>query len=69
MGYDGEKGGLPRVVRDAIHFLRETGERHYLRRSGRYAEALSGMQEEGLFRRSPNSVLLRQVTEAYDRGQ
>jgi Rho GTPase-activating protein 1 len=26
------------------------------------------MEEEGLFRRSPNSVLLRQVQEAYDRG-
>jgi Rho GTPase-activating protein 1 len=27
-----------------------------------------GLEEEGLFRRSPNSVLLRQVQEAYDRG-
>ena len=26
MGYDGEKGGIPRVVRDSIQFLRETGE-------------------------------------------
>jgi Rho GTPase-activating protein 1 len=26
------------------------------------------MEEEGLFRRSPNSVLLRQVVETYDRG-
>ncbi|KAJ8523208.1 hypothetical protein ONZ45_g299 [Pleurotus djamor] len=25
MGYDGEKGGIPRVVRDSIQFLRETG--------------------------------------------
>ena len=25
MGYDGEKDGLPRVVRDCIQFLRETG--------------------------------------------
>lgn len=52
MGYDGEKGGIPRVVRDCIVFLRETG-----------------MQEEGLFRRSPSSALLRQVQQAYDRGQ
>ncbi|TCD61399.1 hypothetical protein EIP91_008520, partial [Steccherinum ochraceum] len=51
MGYDGEKGGIPRVVRDCIVFLRE-----------------SGMQEEGLFRRSPSSALLRQVQQAYDRG-
>lgn len=26
MGYDGEKGGVPRVVKDCIQFLRETGE-------------------------------------------
>ncbi|TDL22134.1 RhoGAP-domain-containing protein [Rickenella mellea] len=52
MGYDGEKGGLPRVVKDSIQFLRDTS-----------------LEEEGLFRRSPNSALLRQVQEAYDRGQ
>ncbi|KAF7308330.1 Rho GTPase-activating protein 8 [Mycena chlorophos] len=51
MGIDGEKGGLPRVVRDAIQFVRE-----------------SGMEEEGLFRRSPQSVLLRAAQDAYDRG-
>jgi Rho GTPase-activating protein 1 len=28
----------------------------------------TGLEEEGLFRRSPNSVLLKQVQEAYDRG-
>ena len=27
-----------------------------------------GLQEEGLFRRSPNSVALRNVQAAYDRG-
>ncbi|KAH9480705.1 Rho GTPase-activating protein 8 [Psilocybe cubensis] len=51
MGYDGEKGGIPRVVKDAIHYLRQ-----------------SGMQEEGLFRRSPSSSLLRAAQDAYDRG-
>lgn len=25
MGYDGEKGGVPRVVKDAIQYLRDTG--------------------------------------------
>jgi Rho GTPase-activating protein 1 len=25
MGFEGEKGGLPRVVRDCIQYLRETG--------------------------------------------
>ncbi|VDB87380.1 unnamed protein product [Peniophora sp. CBMAI 1063] len=51
MGYDGEKGGIPRVVKDAIQYLRDTG-----------------LQEEGLFRRSPSSALLKQIKEAYDRG-
>ncbi|KAI0372317.1 Rho GTPase activation protein [Pilatotrama ljubarskyi] len=51
MGYDGEKGGLPRVVRDCIQYLRSTG-----------------LHDEGLFRRSPNSVLLKQAAQAYDRG-
>ncbi|KAI0260222.1 hypothetical protein BC834DRAFT_901746 [Gloeopeniophorella convolvens] len=52
MGYDGEKGGIPRVVKDCTQYLRETG-----------------LADEGLFRRSPNSATLRQVKEAYDRGQ
>lgn len=52
MGYDGEKGGIPRVVKDAIQFLRD-----------------SGMEEEGLFRRSPATALLRAAQEAYDRGR
>ncbi|KAI1790203.1 hypothetical protein LXA43DRAFT_1149798 [Ganoderma leucocontextum] len=51
MGFDGEKGGLPRVVRDCIQYLRSTG-----------------LRDEGLFRRSPNSVLLKQAAQAYDRG-
>lgn len=25
MGFDGEKGGIPRVVKDCIDYLRETG--------------------------------------------
>ncbi|KAI8978734.1 Rho GTPase activation protein [Trametes punicea] len=51
MGFDGEKGGLPRVVKDCIQYLRSTG-----------------LQDEGLFRRSPNSVMLKQAAQAYDRG-
>ncbi|KAI0715681.1 hypothetical protein C8T65DRAFT_142866 [Cerioporus squamosus] len=51
MGFDGEKGGLPRVVKDCIQYLRSTG-----------------LHDEGLFRRSPNSVLLKQAVQAYDRG-
>ncbi|KAI0297651.1 hypothetical protein BC826DRAFT_1090815 [Russula brevipes] len=52
MGYDGEKGGVPRVVKDCAQYLRQTG-----------------LTDEGLFRRSPNSSTLKQVKEAYDRGQ
>ncbi|KAF8644758.1 hypothetical protein AX16_008291 [Volvariella volvacea WC 439] len=51
MGYDGEKGSVPRVVKDCIQFLRE-----------------DGLAEEGLFRRSPSSVMLRAAQDAYDRG-
>ncbi|GLB33222.1 putative divergent CRAL/TRIO domain containing protein [Lyophyllum shimeji] len=51
MGYEGEKGGLPRVVKDSIQFLRERG-----------------LSEEGLFRRSPPSAMLRAAQDAYDRG-
>ena len=29
MGYDGEKGGIPRVVMDCILFLRETGTKDF----------------------------------------
>ncbi|KAG9227227.1 hypothetical protein CCMSSC00406_0004234 [Pleurotus cornucopiae] len=51
MGYEGEKGGVPRVVKDCIQFLRETG-----------------MEDQGLFRRSPSSSMLRAAKDAYDRG-
>ncbi|KAJ3742305.1 Rho GTPase activation protein [Lentinula detonsa] len=51
MGYEGEKGGVPRVVKDTIQYLRETG-----------------LEDEGLFRRSPSSAILRAAQEAYDRG-
>ncbi|KZP23326.1 CDC42 rho GTPase-activating protein [Athelia psychrophila] len=51
MGFDGDKGGVPRVVKDCIQYLRETG-----------------LDQDGLFRRSPNSLLLRQIQDAYDRG-
>ncbi|KAG8890717.1 hypothetical protein FRB98_006221 [Tulasnella sp. 332] len=51
MGDYGEKGGIPRVVKDCVEFVRERG-----------------MEVEGIFRRSPNSALLRQAKEAYDRG-
>lgn len=52
MGHDGEKGSIPRVLKDSIQDLLS-----------------SGLNEEGIFRRSPSSALLKQVQEAYDRGQ
>ncbi|KAM6494545.1 CDC42 rho GTPase-activating protein [Amanita muscaria] len=51
MGFYGEKGGIPRVVRDSIQYLRETA-----------------LEEEGLFRHSAQSSVLRAAQAAYDRG-
>lgn len=69
MGLDGENGGIPRVVRDCIQFLRESGGSSHIKYCSLVSDQITiGMTEEGLFRRSPNSVLLRQVQEAYDRG-
>lgn len=45
---------LPRVVEDAIFYLKESE---------------SSLQVEGIFRRSPNAGVLRGVAEAYDRGE
>jgi Rho GTPase-activating protein 1 len=69
MGYNGEKGGIPRVVKDCIQFLRERGTflcsfPHII-----FFKSFLGMMEEGLFRRSPQSVMLRAAQEAYDRGK
>lgn len=69
MGYAGEKGGVPRVVKDTIQFLTDSGvslakctaKRHHNHGS-------LGLTEEGLFRRSPSSVMLRAAQDAYDRG-
>lgn len=36
MGFDGEKGGVPRVVKDCIQYLRETG-MHFVVYSSRVA--------------------------------
>ena len=68
MGYNGEKGGIPRVVKDTIQFLRDSG--MYLPQYARelYNYDSIDMTEEGLFRRSPSSVMLRAAQDAYDRG-
>jgi Rho GTPase-activating protein 1 len=58
MGLDGESGGTPRPVRDAIAYLRTE------RPDGTFP-----LEEQGLFRRSPSSALLRQVQGCYDRAQ
>lgn len=70
MGYDGEKGGIPRVVKDCIQYLRETGaisKRDHTVWSITHV-LIIGMQDEGIFRRSPSSAILKQVQQAYDRG-
>lgn len=71
MGYDGEKGGIPRVIKDSIQYLRETGMSSpvFFVLCAVAIDGLVGLEEEGLFRRSPNLTLLNQVADAYDRGE
>jgi Rho GTPase-activating protein 1 len=70
MGYNGEKGGIPRVVKDCMQFLRERGTfLCYLPAFDLIQSTILGMMEEGLFRRSPQSVMLRAAQDAYDRGK
>jgi Rho GTPase-activating protein 1 len=69
MGYDGEKGGIPRVVKDCVQYLRQTGAPTRVSPESSSYPFVQGLSEEGLFRRSPNSTTLRQVKDAYDRGQ
>lgn len=69
MGYAGEKGGVPRVVKDCAQYLRQTGTPFSILPKALSHVALQGLNNEGLFRRSPSSATLRQVKEAYDRGQ
>lgn len=62
MGEKGEKGGLPRVVRDCVEELQRLvqssdGSRH------------SGVDTEGIFRKSASSALLQAAQQAYDLGQ
>lgn len=72
MGERGEKGGIPRVVRDCVELLKSTPS---------YLSTFSGpestsepsappslLDTEGLFRRSPSSALLKTAQESYDRG-
>jgi hypothetical protein len=69
MGFEGEKGSIPRVVKDCIQFIRDTGACGPSSLACRTTPTfILGMEDDGLFRRSPNSALLRQVKEAYDRG-
>ncbi|KAL9940690.1 hypothetical protein V8E36_000178 [Tilletia maclaganii] len=62
MGLHGEKGGIPRVVRDCVEALRTPIP------SATTGEPIFPLDSEGLFRRSPPSSLLKTVQEAYDRG-
>ena len=71
MGDDGQSSGIPRAVKDCVEEIRRSGAVNH---SHRVLHLLIvhtnlGLLIEGLFRRSPNSVMLRQVQDAYDRGQ
>ncbi|EPQ27841.1 uncharacterized protein PFL1_04586 [Pseudozyma flocculosa PF-1] len=56
MGEQGEKGGVPKVVRDCVEaILGSVGD-------------VRPIEVEGIFRRSPSSALLRAAQESYDRG-
>jgi len=68
MGYNGEKGGIPRVVQDSIQFLRNSGILSVIVQSF-FLRLSLGLEEEGLFRRSPSSAMLRAAKSAYDRGK
>ncbi len=80
MGERGEKGGVPRVLRDCADFLRsvdplsassptdgdsDDADEHHQEEGGRAPLRLC---TEGIFRRSPSSALLKAAQEAYDRG-
>jgi Rho GTPase-activating protein 1 len=70
MGYNGEKGGVPRVVRDCVQYLSQTGAYFFSLLSRASLQlVLQGLTDEGLFRRCPSSAILQHVKEAYDRGQ
>ncbi|CAO1623643.1 unnamed protein product [Jaminaea pallidilutea] len=57
MGEKGEKGGIPRVVRDCVEALQRTT-----------PNGESPLDAEGIFRKSPSAALLRTAQQAYDRG-
>lgn len=60
MGPIGERDALPRVVRDCVEALR--------RDVDPTGHGVSGLDTDGIFRRSPSSVLLRAAQTAYDGG-
>ena len=68
MGYNGEKGSIPRVVRDSILFLRARGMSFFSLIIAVPLLTLLGLEEEGLFRRSASEAMIKQVKSAYDRG-
>jgi Rho GTPase-activating protein 1 len=68
MGFDGEKGGIPKVVKDCIQYIRDTSSFLVCCLLPATLYVSLGMEEEGLFRRSPSLTMLKQAQEAYDRG-
>ncbi|PWN46910.1 hypothetical protein IE53DRAFT_390949 [Violaceomyces palustris] len=66
MGERGEKGGIPRVVRDCVEAILGATDSPAL--NGASGPNPSPLDVEGLFRRSPSSALLKAAQDSYDRG-
>lgn len=77
MGERGEKGGIPRVVKDCVEVLKSfpdhlnSGNESISNSESNSLQSQlppSLLDTEGLFRRSPSSALLKTIQESYDRG-
>ncbi|CAO1636988.1 unnamed protein product [Sympodiomycopsis kandeliae] len=64
MGHRGEKGGIPRVLKDCVEEL----QRLIPDAEDPSKPPISNLDCEGLFRKSPSAALLQAAQQAYDRG-
>lgn len=68
MGEKGEKGGIPRVVKDCVEELQRTTAAPHGGETGSTSLPTSNLDTEGLFRKSGSTALLQAAQQAYDRG-
>lgn len=68
MGEKGEKGGIPRVVKDCVEELQRTTSALQGGENGSASPPISNLDTEGLFRKSGSTALLQAAQQAYDRG-